>query len=162
MKLSTKLSFGFGAVLVLLLIVSGISMWALENSTEGFSQYRGLARDTNLSGRLQANMLMVRMNVKDFIITGSDKDLQQYDDYFQKMHDFMQTAQTEIQKPERARLVDSADSYVEEYGKNFNQVKQFRVDRDHLVNDILNVQGPNIAFFQFYSLSKQLTAFWIL
>jgi methyl-accepting chemotaxis protein len=35
-----------------------------------------MARDANLSGRLQANMLMFRMNVKDFIITRSYKDLQ--------------------------------------------------------------------------------------
>jgi methyl-accepting chemotaxis protein len=39
-----------------------------------------MARDANLSGRLQANMLMVRMNVKEFIITGSYKDLQEYAD----------------------------------------------------------------------------------
>jgi len=144
MKLSTKLSLGFGSVLALLFILSGLSLWALNNSTVGFSQYRGLARDTNLSGRLQANMLMVRMNVKDFIITGSDRDLQQYDDFFKKMRVFMDTAQSEIQKPERASLVDAADRRVDEYGENFDQVKQFRVQRDQIVNDILNKQGPQM------------------
>ena len=144
MKLSTKLSLGFGSLIGLLLILAGISLWALENSSEGFTQYRGLARDTNLSGRLQANMLMVRMNVKDFIITGSDRDLKQYDDYYQAMSGFMDTAQQEIQKPERAQLIDEADQRVAEYGKNFELVKQFRVQRNNLVNSILNVQGPQM------------------
>ncbi|QJB56304.1 methyl-accepting chemotaxis protein [Pseudodesulfovibrio sp. zrk46] len=144
MKLSTKLTSGFGSVLALLLIVSGLALWALGNSTDGFSQYRGLARDTNLSGRLQANMLMVRMNVKDFIITGSDQDLKQYDDYYKSMRGFIETAQNEIQKPERAELVDKADQRVVEYGKNFDQVKQFRVERDQIVNEILNKQGPQM------------------
>jgi len=153
MKLSTKLSLGFGGLLALLLVLAGVSFWALNSSSEGFTSYRGMARDTNLSGRLQANMLMVRMNVKDFIITGSDKDIQQYDEYFGKMLGFMKTAQDEIQKPERARLVDSAEEKVSEYGKYFNQVKQLRAERDNLVNNILNVQGPQME----RNLTKILT-----
>ncbi|WP_319470702.1 methyl-accepting chemotaxis protein [uncultured Pseudodesulfovibrio sp.] len=144
MKLSTKLSLGFGGLLALLLVLAGVSFWALNSSSEGFTSYRGMARDTNLSGRLQANMLMVRMNVKDFIITGSDKDIQQYDEYFGKMRGFMKTAQDEIQKPERARLVDSAGEKVSDYGKYFNQIKQLRTERDILVNNVLNVQGPQM------------------
>ncbi|OEU66406.1 MAG: chemotaxis protein [Desulfovibrio sp. S3730MH75] len=144
MKLSSKLSLGFGSVLALLLILASMAFWALENSSEGFSKYRGLARDTNLSGRLQANMLMVRMNVKDFIITGSDTDLKQFDSYFEKMKEFMSTAQSEIQKPERAKLVDQADDLVESYGSYFDEVKQARVERNKLVNDVLNVNGPQM------------------
>lgn len=144
MKLSSKLSLGFGSILLLLLILAGISLYELDRSLEGFSQYRGLARDTNLSGRLQANMLMVRMNVKDFIITGSDRDLQQYDDYYAKMEEFMKTAQDEIQKPERAKLVDEADERVKDYGKYFGEVKQARIDRNALVNGVLNINGPKM------------------
>lgn len=144
MKLSSKLTFGFGSVLGLLLLLAGIALWSLDSSSEGFTQYRGLARDTNLGGRLQANMLMVRMNVKDFIITGSDRDLKQYDEYYQKMRGFMDTAQSEIQKPERASLVDKADGLVASYGKYFEEVKKFRVERNHYVNDILNVDGPKM------------------
>lgn len=144
MKLSSKLMLGFGSVLGLLLVLAAISFWALENSSDGFSQYRGLARDTNLSGRLQANMLMVRMNVKDFIITGSDKDLEHFDDYFKKMREFLGEATEEIKKPERARLVAAANEHVNSYGQYFDEVKEFRVQRNHYVNDILNIGGPKM------------------
>jgi len=153
MKLSSKLSIGFGAVLGLLLILAGTAFWALQNSSNGFSLYRGLARDTNLSGRLQANMLMVRMNVKDFIITGSDQDIKQFDEYFNKMREFMTIAQSEIQKPDRAKLIDAADEEVENYGKHFSEVKELRVERNHYVNDILNVNGPQME----RNLTKILT-----
>ncbi len=135
---------GFGSVLGLLLVLAAISFWALENSSEGFSQYRGLARDTNLSGRLQANMLMVRMNVKDFIITGSDLDLKQYDGYYAKMREFIDEAVSEIKKPERASLIAKVDNEVKEYGEYFEKVKKFRVERNHYVNDVLNVAGPQM------------------
>lgn len=142
MKLSAKLMLGFGSVLGLLLILAVISFWALENSSEGFTQYRGLATDTNLSGRLQANMLMVRMNVKDFILTGSEEDLKEYDDYYAKMRGFMDEAVSEIQKPERASLITKADAEVREYGEYFEKIKEFRVESNHYVNDVLNVNGP--------------------
>lgn len=144
MTLSRKLSLGFGTVITLLLILAATSFWALENASDGFTAYRGLARDTNLSGRLQANMLMVRMNVKDFIITGSDLDLKQYDEYHTKMAGYLARAQKEIIAPERAKFIDKTEEEVREYSKYFEQVKQFRVKRDHLVNDVLNVQGPQM------------------
>jgi methyl-accepting chemotaxis protein len=42
--------------------------------TTSFGEYRGLARSTNAVGRVQANMLMTRMNVKDFIIRGTEEE----------------------------------------------------------------------------------------
>ncbi len=140
--LGMKIFAGFACILVLLVAGSVVSWNALNEAQDGFVEYRGLARDANLSGRLQANMLMVRMNVKDFLITGADKDIQQYDEYFEKMAGFMAEAQTEIQKPERAALVDSAEDMVDQYGAAFEQVKQYMAERDTLVNDVLNVKGP--------------------
>ncbi|PLX84515.1 MAG: methyl-accepting chemotaxis protein [Desulfuromonas sp.] len=142
MSLAKKLIFGFSIVLVLLVAVGGVGFQALEGASEGFSQYRGLARDTNLSGRVQANMLMVRMNVKDFIITGSDLDLQQYRDYADKTQGFLDQAQEEINNPERARLVDQADEKLKAYDNAFDKVIAFKEQRNELVFDVLDTQGP--------------------
>lgn len=142
MKLSAKLMLGFGAVLGSLLVLAVISFWALENSSDGFTQYRGLARDTNLSGRLQANMLMVRMNVKDFILTGSCEDIEQFDEVYSRMLGFMDEAVSEIQKPERAALVAKADAEVREYGTYFEKVKKLRIERNSYVDGVLNITGP--------------------
>lgn len=142
MSLAWKMGGGFTIVLFLLVAVSLVAWSALSGSTEGFATYRGLARDTNLAGRLQANMLMVRMNVKDFIITGSETDLQQYQDYLVKMNEFLAEAQKEIQKPERAARIDEVDKVAVEYEKAFAKVAQMRRTRDDYVHKTLNVQGP--------------------
>jgi methyl-accepting chemotaxis protein len=142
MKLSSKLSLGFGAVLILLAVLAATAFWALNNSTDGFTQYRTLARDTNLSGRLQAHMLMVRMKVKDFIITGSDEDYKGYKENFDLMTGFMDTAKKEILSPERARLIATADQRVSDYGKAFEAVRQHMAERTSILKDTLNVNGP--------------------
>lgn len=144
MRLATKLYLGFGLALLLLICVSTIGFISISNSTDGFTEYRGFARDTNLSGRLQANMLMVRMNVKDFITTGSDKDKKQYDSYYEEMSSFLETAQAEIQQPERAALVDAVNEHVLEYQEAFTEVVTHQDGISQMVEGVLNTEGPKM------------------
>jgi len=144
MKLSTKLTAGFGTVLSLLVVLAAVSYWAISNASGGFTEYRTLARDTNLAGRLQANMLMVRMSVKDFIIAGSEKAKAEYKEHFTKMRTFMDEAQKELVNPERARLVDEADQHVTEYDQHFAAVQKHQAESDRVFNEHLNVLGPKM------------------
>ncbi|MBB1321231.1 hypothetical protein [Shewanella sp. SR43-8] len=69
LKLGAKISGGFGLVLILLAIVVVTSISALNSSGSSFLHYKSLAQDTNIAGRLQANMLLVRIKVKDYLIS---------------------------------------------------------------------------------------------
>ncbi len=144
MKLRTRIILGFTVIIAVLMIMGGISLIQFQSASAGFTGYRGLARDTNLAGRLQANMLMVRMNVKDFIITGSEHDREQYNEYLEQMNTFLEEAQVEIQNPERAVLVDKIDDTVTEYQSNFDEVYAFRAIRDDHVINFLDVTGPDM------------------
>ena len=141
LKLSWKIGLGFGVVIMMLILVALVSYSGLKVASDGFSEYRGLARDSNLSGRLQANMLMVRMNVKDYLITHSDKDIEQYHSYLDKMHTFLNEAKKEIQKPERAKLVSSVDNEINKYATAFSQVTQLVNKRNSIVNTQLDPNG---------------------
>lgn len=142
MTLRAKLITGFSVMLALLAVVALVGLKALSTSSHGFTQYREMARDANLAGRLQANMLMVRMNVKDFIITGSDKDKQQFNEYIEKVEGFVETAQEEINDPGRAAKIDSVDEQREIYQQAFQKVIGIRDQRNKMVNEILNTNGP--------------------
>lgn len=144
LRIKTKMGLGFGVVLTLLSIVLGISILALQRADEGISEYRGLARDTNLSGRLQANMLMVRLNVKDYLIAQSDKDLQQYSDYLSKMQEFLDEAKQEIQKPERAVLIAEIDRAVMVYQNAFDKVINLITQRNMVHDSSLVPNGEKM------------------
>ncbi|WP_070972119.1 methyl-accepting chemotaxis protein [Vibrio sonorensis] len=130
LKLGFKVGIGFGVVLTLLSVVLGVSVMALQTADDGIVEYRELARDTNLAGRLQANMLMVRMNVKDYLITKSDKDIQQYQEYLDKMNNFLEESKREIQKPERAQLVAQVDQSILQYEQAFDKVVNLIAERN--------------------------------
>ena len=142
--LKSKLYAGFGIVLTILLVVSLIAWQEFENASMGFKVYRGLARDTNLAGRLQANMLMVRMSVKNFIITGSEKDQQEYASRLIKMTDFLKEAQEEIKDPERAAMIKKVAESMGDYQAGFKKVVQLQGQRNQQLNGVLNVKGPQM------------------
>lgn len=142
MSLQAKLITGFTTILILLIISSLVGFKALKNASEGFSQYREIAHHANLAGRLQANMLMVRMNVKDFITTGSEESQQQYHEYYNKMEGFLETAQIKIDNPERARKIDTVDANQTQYNRAFGEIVILRSQRNKLINGVLNINGP--------------------
>ncbi len=144
LSLAKKLYFGFASIILLLVVISSLSYKTISNSSEEFTTYSRLARETNLSGRVQANMLMVRMNVKDFIISGSDLDLKQYADYIEKTNTFISQAKENIKDPERKKDIIEAIDLFEKYQEQFKLVVTARSERNAIVNNILNVKGKSM------------------
>ncbi|MFP4054118.1 MAG: methyl-accepting chemotaxis protein, partial [Phycisphaerae bacterium] len=144
MTIGKKIVLGFTAVLVLLVIVAVISFYSLNGASEGFDEYRAMARDTNLAGRLQANMLQTRMNVKDFIIDSSQKAKDGYDEYMKNTREFLGKADKEIKHSERAALIDEVIKDIGDYDKGFEEVVKYQDRRHHIVNKVLDVKGPQI------------------
>ncbi|WNO08422.1 methyl-accepting chemotaxis protein [Teredinibacter sp. KSP-S5-2] len=142
--LLAKLIASFAVVLLMLAIIGSTAYFALKHASGGFKEYRELARDSNLAGVLQSNMLMVRMNVKDFLLTGDEKEIAHYNNYFGEVEELLKVAQSEINKKERAVMVDELNQKIESYNDTFSIIKQYRVDRDLLVKDVLNKLGPRM------------------
>ncbi|MBW2605026.1 MAG: chemotaxis protein [Deltaproteobacteria bacterium] len=101
-----------------------------------------MAQEADLVGRLQANMLMVRMELKDYLITGSDKDLKKYDEQWKKVQGIESDAQKEIRNPKRAAKIDATGAALDDYGSDFTKVVENMNHQKKIVNEVLNVKGP--------------------
>ncbi|ACS79345.1 methyl-accepting chemotaxis protein [Maridesulfovibrio salexigens] len=143
LPIAMKLALGFGVVILLLSISGGMAYYALSSNLESFTQYRGLARDTNLMAQAQSNLLMVRMNVKDFLITDSEKDLNEYKQYMELTDGIMGEVKEEIKNPERVKFVEEAGRLLVGYNSKFNEVERLQRESNVDVN-ILNTVGPGI------------------
>ena len=62
LKIRTRLIVGFAVIIILMLIVTLVSFESLSIGSKGFKEYRSIARITNITGRIQANMLKLRMH----------------------------------------------------------------------------------------------------
>ena len=141
LKLKTQLYLSFGLVLVLLVIISLTTMSGFNNLSNGFIEYRELARDTNLAGRVQANLLTMRLAVLNYVNTQSEHAIKQYDERKAKMQQFLQQAQTEIQNPERAALVNRIVAETDSYTEGFSNVVNQFAKRNQIVAQQLDPNG---------------------
>ena len=142
LKMKMTLSF---ITIIILVIMSGIyTVYGVSKSAKGFTEYREMAKDVVLASRVQANMLMVRMNVKDFLKTPIQKEINEFEAYYKKTEDFVQEALVEIQKPTRAPMIKEVDDELKSYHSNFYKVVDFYKQRDAIVNGNLDVNGKII------------------
>ena len=144
MTIKTKLIASFVVISVLVAILAIYSINAVGKSADGFTSYREMAKDSVLAGRVQANMLMVRMNVKDYLTSKSQKDVDEFNEYFDKTEVFIQTAKKEIQNSQRAPIVAKMDEELKTYKSSFNQVINYMRQRDDVKNNILDINGKKI------------------
>ncbi len=132
---------GFSVMLLLLLGVAATGLLAIRQAETGFKVYRELARDANLSGRLQANMLLMRLGVKDYVKTGSSKSLEIYEARRDKMLEFLELSKQEIQSPKRTIYVEDVSNLVDDYQSAFQKVIRFREQRNQIVYQRLDPNG---------------------
>lgn len=132
-------------LLTLFIIVGFEAYYSLKKASSGFKEYREMARDTNLAGRLQANMLLVRMNVKNYLISGDEVALEHFNDRWEKVQNFFQKAQEDIKAPERAEKIEMIGQSLFEYHDGFLRVVELQKARNHFVHDKLDILGPSMV-----------------
>ena len=139
-----KLYLGFSVVIILLALVGSTAYFALTNASHGFEEYRSLARATNAVGRVQANMLMARMKEKDFILTGNIKDKEEFDIYWEHTLQFMAEAKLDVDNAEDVDVLKGLDVTLSSYITGVEKVVDFKKQRNELVDNVLNINGPAI------------------
>ncbi|GBC60277.1 methyl-accepting chemotaxis protein [Desulfonema ishimotonii] len=137
-----RIFFGFFTVLMLLTASVMIAYTSLNKAADGFVNYREMARHTNLAGRLQANMLMVRLAVRSYIISQKSEFLKEYEEHYGKMENFLSLSKKEIQQPERAAKINEIDSVRQEYHAAFRKVTENIQKQNEYVNEVLDARGP--------------------
>jgi len=141
LNLKTLLIAGFGLVILLLLVVSTSALLGIGSSGTGFSDYRGLANDSNLARNLQTNMIGTRMQVKDFIISKSDKDIRQFQEYGDATTALVDRAKKALLDPKRSQLIRTIESELGAYKKDFDNVVKLNEEREDEVTNRLYVQA---------------------
>ncbi|MBN2012515.1 methyl-accepting chemotaxis protein [candidate division KSB1 bacterium] len=141
-KLRTKIIAGFVSVLAICAIASIWSINALKSASDGFKDYRELARDTNLAGRLQANMLSAEIAVDMYLQHDHQEDLDEFEHHWGLVTEFIKQAQQSIKNPDRAKMIEEINNHLLSYHDGFDKVVDYITERNRILNKVLNVKGP--------------------
>ena len=142
MKLSMRLGLGFGAVLVLLAAVASLAFNALDTAADGFQEYRGLAINANNGGRIQANLLAMRLAALGYINTSRAEALKEQQARWEQLQEVMTTAKEQATDDKQRRTIAEVEQQLATYAKAFEEVHKL-IDRRHeLVGQNLDRNGP--------------------
>ncbi|MBN2719092.1 MAG: HAMP domain-containing protein, partial [Deltaproteobacteria bacterium] len=134
LSIGKKIGGGFGICIALMAILATVSWFGFGAAETGFTDYREIARDNVLMGRVQANLLEARLQVKNFIQTSSDDSVAKFNERFDDTQEFVTEAKETIQNPERATLVTQMDTQLGEYKTAFEQVVALQKKRNSSVD----------------------------
>ncbi|MCG7562165.1 methyl-accepting chemotaxis protein [Pseudoalteromonas sp. McH1-42] len=141
LKLAQMLAYSFGALIALMTVISISAYLGLNTGYNNFVEYRTLARNANLSGRLQANLLMVRLNALKYLKEQSTTNINEFNERFDLLKELMDQAQASISDTSYQSQLNNSASDIEEYRRAFEQIVQLYAQRNDIVTNQLDVKG---------------------
>ena len=141
-NISSKLFSGFGAVLGLLLLIAGVGFYFITDLGSLFTRYRALALQTNQSGRVQANLLEARLQVKNFVISANDENIAKVHERTKATLDYIEKLKEVADDEEKIKVATDSAEAMNRYLETFDLVTKKQAKRNELVHGILDKVGP--------------------
>ncbi|OCQ21205.1 hypothetical protein A7985_11275 [Pseudoalteromonas luteoviolacea] len=144
LKISNRLGAGFFVLLLLFSCAVLVSIQALNTAAEGFRDYRSLARNTNNAGRVQANLLSLRIAALHYINNGKAEALREELSRMAALQELLQSAHEDAITEEQINTFNDVEQLANQYASVFEQVARKIAERNTLVHEKLNVIGPKM------------------
>jgi methyl-accepting chemotaxis protein len=122
LTIARKIACGFGLVFALLTCITVIAYLALGAAGRKLTQYAESAQETNTAASLEASMLTLKLQVNEFLATGSAESVDGYNRAKGALDAGFEGAERRIVDPERASQVASAKRLLADYDAAFRRL----------------------------------------
>ena len=141
LKLSSQIGLGYALVMVMLITVSVTAYMGQTKATQGFDDYRELARNANVASRVQSSMLVAQLYAKDYLLKHNPENIAAYKERFANLEMALRDAEQEIEDPERVKNVAIIRDSIGKYDAAFDRVTSLMERRDQVVSQDLDPNG---------------------
>jgi methyl-accepting chemotaxis protein len=145
MTVGKKIAGGFSLVLFLLIAIGTISYSALKSASDDFSEYRDMAIENNLAGQIQAQLLKVRIDVKEYVKSENDTAIKAYEEDFSKLTQNLEDIKKNISDTKGSEDFKAIETSMNEYKQGFAAVVKLTTEAKKNVDGVLYVEGPKMA-----------------
>ena len=140
-----KITLGFGLLFALLIVVAAIAYTALGGAGRRLAMFAGSAQETYVAASLESAMQGLKLNVNDFLATGSAESIAACDAARKTLDAELATAAKQIVEPTRAAEILKARNLLATYHAAFAEIVANHKERVAVENDVLTPQGKTIA-----------------
>ncbi|MCB9466449.1 MAG: methyl-accepting chemotaxis protein [Candidatus Eisenbacteria bacterium] len=139
-----KIGAGFGLVLFLLVVVGGVSFDAIRSLGGKFGEFSRISTNEVRAGRLQANMAMARIQAIYYIYQGEPERERLFRERYEATEGFLKEALDETKGEKQLERLHEIEKDLATYGKEFDRIVELKAERDHVVHDFLDADGPEM------------------
>jgi methyl-accepting chemotaxis protein len=143
-SISTKVWLAPASLLLLLALQGGLALTTMQaTDTEVRVITEDLARDADLAGKLLADVVQLRLTVKNYLQSSDERYVEAFQQEEASSVAQLDKARATITDPQRQQLVTAIDSLHQTYSHTFENTVVTNMARRHaLVQDALDANGP--------------------
>ncbi|MFT3868561.1 MAG: methyl-accepting chemotaxis protein [Nibricoccus sp.] len=151
MKLSSltigqRITSGFALVLVLLAFVAGLAYYAMNQAGRSMNEFSKSTGETNSITKLEASILGLRMSINEFLLSGSDESIAEYDRSKKAVDGAVADAQRDLQnRGELAQELNDALKLLVDYDAAYRRIVGLFHDRQKEVANTLDPRSAAIS-----------------
>ncbi|MEM9064969.1 MAG: HAMP domain-containing methyl-accepting chemotaxis protein [Planctomycetota bacterium] len=128
--LSLRLTIGLALMVVMMVALGGKALLSTDALAGASSQQAEMSTDLGVGADAMQAMLMVRLNVKDFLINNEPREVEEYERWAEELRSSIEQAKVSFQNPERAKNIREIEALFSEYDLAFEQVKEVIYERN--------------------------------
>lgn len=143
LKFGTKISLGFGLLLLLLVVFSILQLTNLNWFSDKFTNYSNISTQQVLAERIQSNLLETRLAFENFVQLGDDTQKETFKEHFNKMEGFINELKDSNDDVQREKDINYILEHTRDYEAEFNKIVEFKEKRDEQYQILLTI-GPEM------------------
>jgi len=161
LKLNTQLNLAFGAMILLLGVVSIVALIALNSGYKNFVEYRTNARDSNLSALIQSNVLTLRLEALKYLKDQDISNINEFNSRHSLLTDLVATGKSQFTDPAKLKAINKISDEIDLYKTGFDKIVSLVNKRNKIVESVLDDNGIDMrkALTQLIQISKQQANF---
>jgi methyl-accepting chemotaxis protein len=123
------------------LVVGVVGAIGLRSNEKSMTQYRSLSDSVQMSGDVMEESLALRVSVNKFCRTLDPADRKTAENKIVQLKERLADARKVIDSGDRAKLLDDASKYVDDYANGFNTMAESLINSRKVLNDRMVPDG---------------------
>lgn len=142
LSIKYKLIIAFVFFFTMLIINILVNRENIVKTQNGFNNYREVARSSVILGSVKSEILLLKVSVKEYLISHSDKDIANFNNYYLHLQNSLEKADTLTKYNSKInKNVNDIKNELENYKKLFFEVVEYMKKRDDIVFNNLDKNG---------------------
>jgi methyl-accepting chemotaxis protein len=146
LTIGRKITSGFIFILALLAVVAAIAYFAMGRSGQSMAEFSRSTGETNSVTKLEASILGLRMSINEFLLSGSDESLTNYEQSKKTVDSAVADALRDLKdRPAEAQDLNEAVKLLADYDTAFRRIVDLFHERQKEVSSTLDPRSAAIA-----------------